>query len=121
VRKRTVRNGMRLVMAALILIILASFYHGSVAELFSLSLDNEGRVYRFGIFWAAAIGAYGAVLVVFGLVRTPQKRDEVIRILPQFLAITALIALFFYLVATSLNEPDRIEQRRLQPGETITI
>jgi nitrate/nitrite transporter NarK len=112
---------MRLVMAALILIILSSFYNDSVAELFSLSLDSEGRVYRLVIFWAAAIGAYGAVLVVFGLVRAPQKRDEAIRILPQFLAISALIALFFYLVATSLNAPDRIEQRRLQPGETITI
>jgi cytochrome c biogenesis factor len=112
---------MRLVMAALILIILASFYHVSVAEIFSLSLSAEGRIYRLGIFWAAAIGAYGAVLVVFGLVRAPQKRDEAIRILPQFLIITGLIALFFYLVATSLNAPDRIEQRRLQPGETITI
>jgi len=112
---------MRLVMTAMILIILASFYHGSIAALFSLSLDAEGRVYQLGIFWAAAIGAYGAVLVVFGLVREPQKRDEAIRILPQFLIITGLIALFFYLVASSLDAPDRIEQRRLQPGETITI
>ena len=120
-RKRTIRNGMRLVLAALVLIIVASFYHASLADLFSLSLEAESRIYRLGIFWAAAIGAYGVVLAAFGLVLPHEKRDESIRILPVFLLAAGLIALFFYLLAASFDVPPNPEQRRLRPGETITI
>ena len=120
-RKRTIRNGMRLVMAAMILIILASFYHGALSDLFVLSSAAENRIYSLGIFWAAAIGSYGVVLVAFGFVLSSQKRDESVRILPTFLVISVLIALFFYLLTTSINAPPTDEQRRLRPGETITI
>jgi len=120
-RKRTVRNGMRLVMAALILIILASFYHGNLSELFSLSIAAENRIYSLGIFWAAAIGGYGVVLAAFGLVLPRGKQDESVRILPLSLLITGFILLFFYLLASSFNTPADFEQKRLRPGETITI
>ena len=120
-RKRTVRNGMRLVMAALILIVIASFYHGTLSEMFSLSLAAENRIYRLGIFWAAAIGGYGVVLAAFGFILPHDKRDESVRILPVFLIITGLISLFFYLLASSFNTPTNFEQKRLRPGETITI
>lgn len=121
VRKRTIRNGMRLVLAALILIIVASFYHANLADLFSLSSSAESRIYRLGIFWAAAIGAYGGVLAAFGLVLPHEKRDETVRILPVFLLAAGLIALFFYLLTASFDAPPNPEQRRLRPGETITI
>ena len=120
-RKRTVRNGMRLVMAALILIIVASFYHGALADMFSLSLAAESRIYRLGIFWAAAVGGYGVVLVAFGFVLPHEKRDEPVRILPLFILITGLVMLFFYLLAVSFDAPTDFEQKRLRPGETITI
>ena len=120
-RKRTVRNGMRLVMAALMLIIIASFYHGNLSEMFSLSLAAENRIYRLGIFWAAAIGGYGVVLTAFGFVLPHEKSDESVRILPVFLLITGLIGLFFYLLAASFDAPTNYEQKRLRPGETITI
>ena len=106
---------------ALILIIVASFYHGILSEMFSLSLAAEARIYRLGIFWAAAIGGYGAVLVVFGFVLPHEKRDESVRILPLFILITGLIMLFFYLLAASFDAPTDFEQKRLRPGETITI
>lgn len=120
-RKRTVRNGMRLVMAALILIIIASFYHGNLSEMFSLSLAAENRIYRLGIFWAAAIGGYGVVLAAFGFALPHQKRDESVRLLPVLLLIVGLISLFFYLLAASFDAPSKFEQKRLRPGETITI
>lgn len=120
-RKRTVRNGMRLVLAALVLIIVASFYHGELSEMFSLSLASESRIYRLGIFWAAAIGGYGVVQAAFGLVLPQEKRDEPIRILPVFLMIAGLISLFFYLLAVSIDAPRDMEHKRLRPGETITI
>lgn len=120
-RKRTVRNGMRLVMASLILIILASFYHGSLSDLLSLSSTAELRIYRLGIFWAAAIGGYGVVLVAFGFILAPQKGDQSLRILPLFLLIVGLVSLFFYLLAASFDVPTTNQHRQLQSGETLTI
>jgi len=112
---------MRLVMAALILIILASFYHGQLAELFSLSLAAESRIYRLGMFWAAAIGGYGVVVTAFGFALSPHKNDVQVRILPTFIGISVVILLFFYLLSSSMEAPARDEQQRLRPGETITI
>lgn len=120
-RKRTVRNGMRLVMASLILIILASFYHAQLSDLFSLSLAAESRIYRLGIFWAAAIGGYGVVVSALGFALSPLKSDVQIRLLPLFLGITALVFLFFYLLSSSIEAPAGTERQRVRPGETITI
>jgi hypothetical protein len=120
-RKRTVRNGMRLVLASLILIILASFFHAQLSDLFSLSLSAESRIYRLGIFWAAAIGGYGVVVVALGLALSPLKSDVQIRLLPLFLGISALICFFFYLLSSTIDAPAGDEQRRVRPGETITI
>jgi choline-glycine betaine transporter len=121
VRKRTVRNGLRLVLAALILIILASFYHVQLSDLFSLTTAAETRIYRNGMFWAAAIGGYGVVVMALGLVLSPLKSDVQVRLLPMFLSVSAMILLFFYLLSSAIDAPAREEQRRLRPGETITI
>ena len=118
-RKRTVRNGLRLILAAILLIVLASFYHVGIADLFSMSEDAETRLYRLSIFWAAAFGGYGVVLAAFGLVLPADSHDAKVRVLPIFLMIIATMSLFFYLLASSFNEPPRPE--RLHPGDTIMI
>ncbi|RII31382.1 MAG: hypothetical protein CXR30_00795 [Geobacter sp.] len=118
-RKRSVRNGMRFILAALLMIILASFYHAGIADLLGLSIRSEERLYSLGIFWAAAIGGYGAVMSVFGFILPGNARDTGVRLLPLFLLIMTAVMFFFFLLATSLNEPPRPE--RLSPGQTITI
>jgi len=120
-RKRTVRNGMRLVITALILIVMASFYHVQLSDLFSLSSAAESRIYRLGMFWAAAIGGYGVVVAALGFALSPLKNDVKVRLLPVFLTMAAMILLFFYLLSSSINAPPGDERRRLRPGETITI
>jgi hypothetical protein len=120
-RKRTIRNGMRLVLAALVLIIIASFYHDSVGETLSLSIEAEMRFYRLGIFWAAAMGGYGVVLAAFGLVLPGNQRDSGVRVIPAFFMIVAAVSLFFYLLAASFDSPANPPGERLRPGETITI
>jgi nitrate/nitrite transporter NarK len=112
---------MRLVMAALILIILASFYHVQLSDLFSLSSVAESRIYRLVIFWAAAIGGYGVVMTALGFAFSPLQNDYMVRLLPVFIGISALIFIFFYLLSSSFDTPVRNEQRRVRPGETITI
>jgi NO-binding membrane sensor protein with MHYT domain len=112
---------MRLVMAALILIVLSSFYNVQLSEWFSLSLAAENKIYRLGIFMAAAIGGYGVIVTAFGLVMSPLKNDVPMRLLPIMFGIAVLVFLFFYLLSASIDAPARDEQRRLRPGETITI
>ncbi len=112
---------MRMVMAALMLIIIASFYHAPLSDLFLLSSSAESRIYRLGMFWAVAIGSYGVVLAAFGLALSPLKNDFQIRLMPVFLMVTAMIVLFFYLLTSSIEAQPGNEQRRVRPGETITI
>ena len=120
-RKRTIRNGMHVVLAALALIIIVSFYHDSVGEFLSLSVAAEMRFYRLGIFWAAAMGGYGVVLAAFGLVLPGNQRDSGVRVMPAFFMIVAVVSLFFYLLTASFDAPAKPPRERLRPGETITI
>src|SRR5512133_1323809 len=112
---------MRLVLAALIIIITASFYHSGVSDLLSLSYETEMRFYRFGIFWAAAMGGYGVVLSVLGLVLSARQSDSGVRIMPSVFYILALVSLFFYLLSASFDAPIEPTRDRLRPGEPITI
>jgi hypothetical protein len=120
-RKRTVRNGIRFVQAALIIIIAASFYHSQITDFFSLTASSEISLYRNGMFWAAAIGGYGVVVMAFGFALSPFKNDADVRLLPSVVFISAMIALFFYLLFSAIDAPPIDEQRRVRPGETITI
>lgn len=120
-RKRTVRNGLRLVIACLGLVVLASFYHEGVADLFRLSPDGEFRMYRLAIFWASAIGGYGVVLITLGLVMSPGSGDQQVRLLPLVALIALLLALFAYLTVQHVSHPERYDRERLAPGESITI
>jgi hypothetical protein len=120
-RKRTVRNGMRLVLSALILTLIASFYHGGVSEVLSLSYDSEMRFYRLGIFLAAAMGGYGVIQAAFGLVLPARKGDSGVRVMPSLFLIVVVVSLFFYLLAASFDAPHDPTRDRLRPGETITI
>ena len=115
------RGGIGLVLLALAVIIIVSFYHAGIADFLSWTDEAESRLYRLGIFLAAALGGYGAVLAVFGLLLPGNQRDAGVRILPLFLMILGAISLFFYLLAVSFDLPPDAPRERLRPGETITI
>ncbi len=119
-RKRTVRTALRLLLAALALIILASFYHAPLAGLLSLSPGTELRLFRLAMFGAAGMGIYGVMLFVSGLILPADRRDNArIRIAPLFVLLLCALGLFFYLFVASFGTSG--EQRQLRPGETITI
>jgi hypothetical protein len=65
------------------------------------------------------MGGYGVVLAAFGLVLPARPLDAGIRMFPVFLVIAVSVMLFFYLFVTAFNKP--AEERRLRPGDTITI
>lgn len=118
-RKRTIRSGLRFVLAALILIILASYFHAGISDFFAFSVNAEERFYSLGIFLAAAAGGYGVVLTVLGFVLSGDNRDTGVRLLPVFLLIAMAFMLFFWLLISSFNETSN--PRYLRPGDTITI
>jgi hypothetical protein len=105
----------------MILIVILSFYHVEIADLFSLSVTYENKIYQTGMFWAAAIGSYGVVVSALGFALSPRMNDKEVRLLPILASIFALVVIFFYLLASSTEVPFRKNQRRLHPGETITI
>ena len=120
-RKRTLRTAMRWVLSALIIIIIASFYHGGVGWVLSLSYNAEMRLYQYAIFLAAGLGGYGVVLSAFGLILPASQAESRIRLMPLLILIIALVALFFYLLAATFDAPSEPTRDRLRPGETITI
>lgn len=120
-RKRTIKKGLRVILAALMLILIVSFFHESVAGLLSLSYRAEINFYRIGIFWGAVMGGYGVVTAVMGFLLSANKNDSGVTILPTFLLIVAVISLFMYLLSTSFSSPENSPYERLRPGETITI
>jgi hypothetical protein len=118
-RKRTIRSGMRLLLAALLLIILATFYHGGLGHLLSLNPATEQRYFGVGMFAAAALGGYAVVMAVIGLVLPADYRDVKVRILPVFIMLFCAVALFFYLFLAPFSSP--VEEQPLRPGTAITI
>lgn len=118
-RKRQVRNGLRIILAALVLIIMTSFFHMQVARIFALSPSSEQFLYSQGIFWAAATGGYGVVVTVLGLIFASDRRDHGVRLLPVILMLLCSVALFFYLLIASVNSS--LDELQQPPGKSISI
>lgn len=113
---------MRLVLAALMIITVLSFYFGDIGDFLNLSYNSQMRVYQLGIFLAAVLGGYGVVLSVFGLILPARHSDHSVRILPLLFMILGAIALFFYLLVGFFTPTsERPGRDRVRPGETITI
>ena len=116
-RRSTVRTGLNLIIAAVILIILAAFYHAQIAQLLSLSPGSETRFIYLGFLWGGICGCAGISVAIFGLLRAPGGRPRV-GLLKPLVVLALLLFMFTFLLFSSLT---RTEMPRLRPGETITI
>jgi hypothetical protein len=117
-RRRQVRNGLRIILISIVLIMLVSFFNSDLARLFSLPIQWQQRLYSEGIFWSAAIGGYGVIVTVLGFLISSDTRDRGIRLLPVITMLLLSVALFFYLLISSLNSAV-IEPQK--PGTSISI
>lgn len=120
-RKITIRNGMRLILASLLLIVITSFFLHHLGNVLSFSSLTHQRFYQFGIFLSAVLGGYGVVVCAFGLILPSRAKDSSVRLLPLLFFILAAISFFFYLAASSFDTPLDSPRDRLRPGESITI
>ncbi|BCG48061.1 hypothetical protein GEOBRER4_n2929 [Citrifermentans bremense] len=116
-RKRTVRSGIRAISAAIISLMVATFFHGSLAEFFLLGLDGEARLVFFGFFLAGVLGGFGVLVAAIGLLQSETPHPKA-RLSSSILLLFSLIFLFLVLTYTSFTNPP---PSRLAPGESINI
>jgi hypothetical protein len=116
-RRSIVKSGLKLIIAAVALVILAAFFHDHVAALFFLSPGGETQFIFLGLFWGGVLGCSGIVVTIVGLLRGPAG-ERAVNLLKPLVILAAFILLFVYLLLTSFNQPERPQ---LRPGETITI
>ena len=116
-RKKTIKLGLNLITAGIVLLILATFFHENVAAVFSLSTTVEARFVYISLFWGSAAGCIGIVVAAIGILRSEKYHDQVY-ITPSLIVLAAVIMLFFFLLFSSFQNP---AHPRLHPGETIVI
>lgn len=116
-RKGTVKSGLNLLLAAVVPLILVTFYHEQIARLLILSTHNEIMLVYLGFFWGGVIGCLGIMVTVAGLALNAGKALEV-RLAPSVILLAAALIFYFFLFYASFTTT---EPAKLKPGETITI
>ncbi len=115
-RRGTVKLGLDLLIVAIAMVTMATFFHGQLAQLFSLPVTLEDRLVFFGLFGGGICGCLGILVTILGLLRTPSGSR--MPLAPSLIILAATIFLFFFLLYASFSTP---EPNRLRPGESITI
>jgi hypothetical protein len=116
-RKRTIRSGLRFMIAGIACVILATFFHAQISNLLFAGMADEGKLTFLGFFLGWMLSGYGALWTVAGFVQSGANSERV-RLAPTFLLLVSLVVLFFVLAYDSMSSP-RVPP--LQPGETINI
>ena len=116
-RRRVVRSGLKLIIAAVALVIAAAFFHDWVASLLFLSPGGETEFIFLGFFWGGILGFIGIIVAIAGLLMS-SRGDVTTGLLKPVILLALLLLLFLYLFLTSFTRPER---PILRPGETITI
>ena len=117
-RKKTVRTGLRLMIAALSLLLLGTFYSQQVNVIFSMPADGVFEFVKLAFFWSGITGATGVVILIFGLMQRSSAVDK-FSLVPAFFLVILLTTVFFFLFYRSLTSPPASQQ--LRPGETLII
>lgn len=108
---------MRLVLAGIVLVIVATFFHEQIAYIFSLSTAMEDKLIFLGLFLGGMAGCLGIVIAAIGfMLNTSLERDT--SLVPTIVILLTALILFFLLMYSSFNGE---KPQRLHPGETITI
>ena len=115
--RSSVQYGLKLITAAVAMVIVSTFYHEEVATLLFLSPAAEMRFVFLGLFLGGICGGLGIIVTVAGILRRATSGRDV-SLAPTLLILAAAILLFFFLLYSSFKAP---EPEKLRPGETLTI
>lgn len=116
-RRKTIKQGLKLVIGGIVAVILVTFFHQNLASFLFLSPGGEIELIYLGLFWGGVLGFCGILLTIFGFFRAPMG-EKVVSLRFSVLTLVLLICLFFILLFFSFGNT---EKPRLRPGETITI
>ena len=118
-RRGTVRLGINLIIAAVIVIILSTFFHDALAGWFGFSPDEQARLVYKGFIGGGFCGACGVVVTARGLLSgTDWREDPPVHLVSPLIVLGALVFVFALLFMTSFRDQRSLD---LRPGETITI
>lgn len=117
-RKRTVRTGLRFLIAAVSLLLLGTFYSQQINAIFSLPTEGALEFVKLALFWGGILGAAGVVIFTAGLLQRSSAVEK-FSLVPTFFLFIFLLAVFFTLFYRSLILPPT--QEPLRPGETLII
>lgn len=116
-RKRTIKSGLNLILAGVVSITLATFYHSHVARILLLSAGGETFFILMGLFLGSIACCLGILLTFTGMLRKSGNGPDVRLFYPLILLMSALVIFFFlFFMSKSNNEPPSLE-----PGESINI
>jgi hypothetical protein len=117
-RKRTVGTGLRLLVAAMVLLLIGTFFSQTISDIFFLSASGSLEFISLALFWGGILGGAAIITISVGLARSSIYNDRT-RLLPLVLLLFALIILFMILFYRTLISPPATIP--LRPGETIVI
>jgi hypothetical protein len=115
--KRTVKSGLNLIVAGIVAIIMATFYHGEVSQLLSLTVSGQNRLIVFGLFCGGLSSGLGIIVALVGLLRNQAESNDT-GLSRTIVVLIAVVLLFFYLFYRSIGAP---HPPPLRQGETIII
>ena len=117
-RKRTVGTGLRLLAAAIVLLLVGTFFSRYISSMFLLSAAGSLELISLLFFWGGILGGVAIITISVGLVCSSIYNDRT-RLLPTILLLVALLLLFMILSYRTLISPP--ETSPLRPGETVII
>lgn len=109
---------MNYILAGMVVVIIATFFHDEAAWLLRLSAAKEVQFTFMGLVFGGIIGGVGVLISALGLLQGATLSDRNIRLIPSLLLLSVTLILFFALFYSTLTSPEPL---RLRPGETVTI
>lgn len=116
-RKSTVRYGLKLILAGILSVTVATFFHAEVASLLLLGPGGEAEITLLGFFLGGLTGGCGVLISVGGFLQSGAG-DPPVRLGRLFLYILLSVLFFFFLAYRSFTTPTSAPVR---PGESIVI
>lgn len=118
-RKRTVRSGLKFMLAGVICVIIATFFPAQTADFLMLGIGGEVRLTFLGFFLGGVCGGCGVLVAAAGLVQAGGNEREV-RLVPTVVMLLSMVVLFFVLAYNSFTTTPA-DAPALQRGESINI
>ena len=117
-RKKTVRTGLKFMLAGIVCVMIATFFPGEAASLLLLGIGGDVRITFLGFFLGGVCGGCGVLVAAVGLLQSGGD-EKGVRLAPTIVLLLSLIVLFFVLAYNAfITIP---ESPALPRGESINI